>query len=202
MHHYAGRQLQPPFPIVLIVMLSQLFFKVQSIASPFPVINNYQVTKSINKKRGYVLIHNLKWKMKIITSFRIATNIYFSIPKMQCPMWFYPHKLNTYPLLFFLPFFKCPVSIGKIINHKLLCLRFIVFSGDSGIRTHDLLHAMQALSQLSYTPIWLKTLYLCGFPTFLLLKLFFSSGVVYLIACSPNWAIPPYGGKPFIHVDF
>lgn len=25
--------------------------------------------------------------------------------------------------------------------------------GDSGIRTHDLLHAMQALSQLSYTPI-------------------------------------------------
>ena len=27
------------------------------------------------------------------------------------------------------------------------------FNGDSGIRTHDLLHAMQALSQLSYTPI-------------------------------------------------
>ncbi len=26
-------------------------------------------------------------------------------------------------------------------------------NGDSGIRTHDLLHAMQALSQLSYTPI-------------------------------------------------
>lgn len=25
-------------------------------------------------------------------------------------------------------------------------------NGDNGIRTHDLLHAMQALSQLSYTP--------------------------------------------------
>ena len=27
------------------------------------------------------------------------------------------------------------------------------FHGDSGIRTHDLLNAIQALSQLSYTPM-------------------------------------------------
>lgn len=27
------------------------------------------------------------------------------------------------------------------------------FNGDSGIRTHDLLNAIQALSQLSYTPM-------------------------------------------------
>ena len=43
-------------------------------------------------------------------------------------------------------------------------------SGDSGIRTHDLLNAIQALSQLSYTPIWSKTLYLCGFPAFYFIK--------------------------------
>ena len=30
----------------------------------------------------------------------------------------------------------------------------ILVRGDSGIRTHDLLNAIQALSQLSYTPIW------------------------------------------------
>ena len=29
-----------------------------------------------------------------------------------------------------------------------------IFGGDSGDRTHDLLNAIQALSQLSYTPIW------------------------------------------------
>ena len=44
------------------------------------------------------------------------------------------------------------------------------FSGDSGIRTHDLLNAIQALSQLSYTPIWAKTLYLYGFPAFYFFK--------------------------------
>ncbi len=33
-----------------------------------------------------------------------------------------------------------------------------VFYGDSGIRTHDLLNAIQALSQLSYTPISTLTL--------------------------------------------
>ena len=43
-------------------------------------------------------------------------------------------------------------------------------SGDSGIRTHDLLNAIQALSQLSYTPIWSKTLYLSGFPAFFYFK--------------------------------
>ena len=30
---------------------------------------------------------------------------------------------------------------------------FILFGGDKGIRTPDLLHAKQALSQLSYTPV-------------------------------------------------
>ena len=43
-------------------------------------------------------------------------------------------------------------------------------SGDSGIRTHDLLNAIQALSQLSYTHIWSKTLYLSGFPAFYFFK--------------------------------
>ena len=38
-----------------------------------------------------------------------------------------------------------------ITKKRLLSSRSL--RGDSGIRTHDLLHAMQALSQLSYTPI-------------------------------------------------
>ncbi len=32
-------------------------------------------------------------------------------------------------------------------------MQLLLFGGDSGDRTHDLLNAIQALSQLSYTPI-------------------------------------------------
>ena len=39
-------------------------------------------------------------------------------------------------------------------------------SGDNGTRTHDLLNAIQALPQLSYIPIYQKTLYLSGFQHF------------------------------------
>ncbi len=37
-------------------------------------------------------------------------------------------------------------SLGELTNYK------SVKNGANGIRTHDLLHAMQALSQLSYGP--------------------------------------------------
>ncbi len=38
------------------------------------------------------------------------------------------------------------------LNHSITILRFIVTGGGKRDRTADLLHAMQALSQLSYTP--------------------------------------------------
>ncbi len=36
------------------------------------------------------------------------------------------------------------------------------FGGDKGSRTPDLLNAIQALSQLSYTPVWLVLLFRNG----------------------------------------
>ncbi len=46
-------------------------------------------------------------------------------------------------------------------------------------------------SQVSYTPIWWKTLYSCGFPAFSFFKLFFICGVAHPIACAPNCANAP-----------
>ena len=55
--------------------------------------------------------------------------------------------------------------------------------GDKRDRTADLLNAIQALSQLSYTPI-------LGFVKFLFMKLW--SGVQLWVRRAPNWATPPY----------
>jgi hypothetical protein len=41
-------------------------------------------------------------------------------------------------------------------NHKVLTLWFCHFGGDKRDRTADLLNAIQALSQLSYTPIFCR----------------------------------------------
>ena len=49
-----------------------------------------------------------------------------------------------------------------------LALWFIVVGGDKRDRTADLLNAIQALSQLSYTPVCGKTLYSCGFAVFVI----------------------------------
>ena len=42
----------------------------------------------------------------------------------------------------------------------------VVFGGDKRDRTADLLNAIQALSQLSYTPMYRKPLYFNGFRKF------------------------------------
>ena len=47
-------------------------------------------------------------------------------------------------------YFCCYTTKKRLLSYRSL-------RGDSGIRTHDLLHAMQALSQLSYTPISSRT---------------------------------------------
>jgi hypothetical protein len=44
-------------------------------------------------------------------------------------------------------------------------MKRIVFGGDKRDRTADLLHAMQALSQLSYTPIYYTALHLLFNPS-------------------------------------
>ena len=48
-------------------------------------------------------------------------------------------------------------SFGEKLNYKLVFFRYIgrnfLIGGAKGDRTPDLLHAMQALSQLSYGPI-------------------------------------------------
>ena len=43
--------------------------------------------------------------------------------------------------------------------------KLVSFGGDGRDRTVDLLNAIQALSQLSYTPVCFETLDWCGFPT-------------------------------------
>ena len=48
-------------------------------------------------------------------------------------------------------------------DRKALALRSVV-GGDKRDRTADLLNAIQALSQLSYTPMYPETLEITGFP--------------------------------------
>ena len=67
---------------------------------------------------------------------------------------------------------QVPDLIGYEKTTKPLALWFIIFGGDKRDRTADLLNAIQALSQLSYTPMCLETLDFTGFPGYSIFRLF------------------------------
>ena len=52
---------------------------------------------------------------------------------------------------------------NRIDTSLIVSMRALV-RGDSGIRTHDLLNAIQALSQLSYTPMSITRLIIAQVP--------------------------------------
>ena len=73
----------------------------------------------------------------------------------------------------------------------------IVFGGDKRDRTADLLNAIQALSQLSYTPMCSETLDFTGFPGYSIFRLFLNVEVLltWLLAL-PAELYPHVFGNP------